>query len=395
MYQILIVSSVLILFCIFSTKLLYRFGVPSLLIFLAFGMLMGSDGIGGISFDDFELMEHISSLALALIIFHGGFGTNWSAAKPVAVKAMLLSSLGTVITAFIAGAICCFVLKIPFLYGLLFGAVISSTDAASVFSILRARKLRLKSGLAPLLEVESGSNDPFAYLLTITVISAIGVHDSGLPIPALFGTLALQIGFGLSIGALMSLLLVVLLKHLNLQMDGLYPILLLAAVILCYSVCVLIGGNGLLCVYILGIVVGNSKICQKTRLEHFFDGISWLMQIMLFFLLGLLSFPARIPALIIPGTIVSVAIIFIARPVSVLSILSWFKVPIKQQFFISWVGLRGAASLAFAIAAAGSLGDKLPYDLFHIVFYVALFSVSVQGTLTPLLAKKLNLADGE
>lgn len=393
MYAVLIITSVLIILCAFSTKLLYRFGVPSLLIFLALGMLMGSDGIGGIYFDNFQLAENISTLALVIIIFYGGFGTKWSTAKPAVVKASLLSSLGTFITAFVAGFFCYLILNVPFLYGLLFGSVVASTDAASVFSILRSRKLNLKNELVPLLEIESGSNDPFAYMMMILVISAIRYEGTGTALPSLLGAFALQIGLALLIGAAVSVLSVILLRRLKLEVDGIYQVLLMAIVLLSFSLCTLLGGNGLLCIYILGIVVGNSKILHKVSLVHFYDGLSWLMQVAIFFVLGLLSFPSRMSALIIPGILLSLVIIFIARPISVFAILSWFKVPVKQQFLTSWVGLRGAASIVFAIVAVSALGESIPYDLFHLVFFVALFSILLQGTLTPFVAKKLDLVD--
>ncbi|MCL2078388.1 MAG: potassium/proton antiporter [Oscillospiraceae bacterium] len=394
-YTILIVAGVIILICVLSTKVLYRFGVPSLLIFMGLGMLMGSDGIGGIEFDNFEMAERIATLALVIIIFFGGFGTRWDTAKPTAAKAILMSSFGTVITAFVTGLFCHLIFGVPFLYGLLFGSVVASTDAASVFSILRSRKLNLKHGLAPLLEVESGSNDPVAYMMTILVISVIGAQGESIGFLAMTGEFALQIAIAIAIGVIMSLLSVVLLKRLNLEMDGLYPILLLAIAIVSYSLCAYLGGNGLLCVYIIGIVVGNTKMLHKVTIVHFFDGLSWLMQIMLFFLLGLLSFPSHLPSLIIPGMLISLVIIFIARPVATAAILTWFKVPIKQQLLIAWVGLRGAASLVFAIVAVDAIGRDMPYDLFHLVFFVALFSILAQGTLMPLISKKLGLVDDD
>ena len=393
LYLTLIIASVLVFLCIFSSKVLYRFGVPSLLIFLAIGMLMGTDGIGLINFHDFEVAEIISTIAIVLIIFYGGFGTKWDTAKPILAKASLMSSLGTIMTAFIIGIFCMFILRVPFLHGLLLGSVVGSTDAASVFSILRSRELSLKGGLAPLLEVESGSNDPFAYMMTIVVLSAIGAEGAGPSVSFVIISFVMQLGVAIVIGAVASFLSVVLLKRLQLQVSGLNPILLLAIVMFSFSLCVLLGGNGLLCVYILGIVVGNNKILHKVSLVNFFDGLSWIMQITLFLALGLLSFPSQLPNIIIPGTLLSVLLIFVARPMAVLCILSWFKTPLKQQAFIAWVGLRGSASIVFAIVAVTALGDTLSYDLFHIVFYIALSSILIQGTLMPFMANKLDVVD--
>ena len=389
----LLIASILVLICIFSSKLLYRFGVPSLIIFLVIGMLMGSEGIGGIYFDDFEVAEYISSIAIAIILFYGGFGTKWDTAKPILSKAGLMSSFGTIITAFIVGMFCAFIMDVPFIYGLLFGSVVGSTDAASVFSILRSQKLNLKDGLAPLLEVESGSNDPFAYTMTSIVIATIIGGNNGFGASNILISFVMQLGIAIGIGAVASVFTIFLLKHVELQMIGLYQILLFAIVILSFSACVLLGGNGLLCVYILGIVVGNSKILHKISLVHFFDGLSWIMQITLFFMMGLLAFPSELLNVIIPGTLISIFLILVARPVATLAILCWFKVPIKQQIFVAWVGLRGSASIVFAIVAVRALGSGIPYDLFHIVFYVTLFSILIQGTLTPLMANKLGVVD--
>jgi len=389
----IIIATTTVLICIFLCKALYRFGVPSLIIFLALGMLMGSDSIGGIYFNDYEVAKNISYLAIVLIIFYGGFGTKWNTAKPMAVKAGLLSSLGTMVTAVATGLFCVAILQVPLMYGLLFGAVVASTDAASIFSILRSRKLNLKNGLAPLLEVESGSNDPFAYMLTILIISIIKQQGNNYPVLHLIGSIAAQVGIAAGIGLVMSFASIFILKRMRLEISGLYPIMLLAIVMLGFSFCEFAGGNGLLCVYILGMIVGNTSFIQKTSLIHFFDGLSWLMQILLFFILGLLSFPSHLPAILIPGTVLSLLIIFAARPLAVFSILSWFKVPIRQQILVSWAGIRGAASVVFAIMAIQALGDDLPYDLFHLVFFVALFSVLIQGSLTPFISNKLGLID--
>lgn len=386
MTQMMIICAVVLLICVTTSKLLYRFGVPVLVAFLALGMVFGSDGIGGIYFDNFELASNLSSIGLVVIMFYGGFGTSWKEAKPVAVRAVLLSSLGTVITAGLTGLFCFLVLRRPLLEGLLIGSVIASTDAASVFSILRSHKLGLKGGLASLLEVESGSNDPFAYMLTIIILYFM----KGEPFN-LVGMLFSQIVYGIGIGALLALAAVFVLRR-GFEIEGLYPVFVIAVAILGYALSDYLGGNGFLCVYIIGLIVGNSKILHKKSLVHFFDGLSWLMQIMLFFVLGLLSFPSQMPKVLLPGVLVALFILFVARPAATFGILSWFKVPIKQQVFVSWVGLRGAASIVFAIYAVTEQ-VHLGIDIFHMVFFVALFSVLAQGSLTPLFAKKLDLVE--
>ena len=372
----LILASLVLIICVFSSKVLYRFGVPSLLIFLVLGMIFGSEGIVGIRFDNYKIAEEIGSFGLVFIMFYGGFCTNWKLAKPVVTKATLMSTIGVIITAGLTGIFCTWVLKSSLLEGFLLGAVVASTDAASVFSILRSQNLNLKDGLASLLEIESGSNDPVAYMLTVIILSFMsGAQQS------IFKLLLFQVLFGVIIGVVLAKISTWILKNIVFEIEGLYPVFVMAIAILAYSLSIWLGGNGYLSVYIAGIIIGNSKIQNKKSLVKFFDGISWLMQIMLFFILGLLSFPSQIHLAFLPGFLISIFLIFIARPISTFAILSWFKVPIKQQIFVSWVGLRGAASIVFAI--------------FHIVFFIALFSVSLQGTLISPIAKKLDLVDND
>ncbi|WP_061312758.1 potassium/proton antiporter [Clostridium botulinum] len=385
----LILASLVLIICVFSSKILYKFGVPSLLIFLILGMIFGSEGIVGIQFDNYKIAEQVGSFGLVFIMFYGGFCTNWKLAKPVVTKATLMSTLGVLITAGLTGVFSTWVLKCSLLEGILIGAVVASTDAASVFSILRSQNLNLKGGLASLLEIESGSNDPMAYMLTVIILSFMaGAQQS------ITKLLFFQILFGIIVGVILAKLSTFILKNIIFEIEGLYPVFVMAIAILAYSLSIWIGGNGYLSVYIAGIIMGNSKIQNKRSLVKFFDGISWLMQIMLFFILGLLSFPSQIHSAFIPGLLISLFLIFIARPISTFGILSWFKVPIKQQIFVSWVGLRGAASIVFAILAVTN-DAFINFDIFHIVFFIALFSVSLQGTLISPIAKKLDLVDNE
>ncbi|MBS4917097.1 MAG: potassium/proton antiporter [Clostridiales bacterium] len=388
MITMMLVGSLILLVCVTSSKLLYRFGVPALLIFLVLGMFFGSDGPGGIYFDNFDLARQLCSFGLVFIMFYGGLGTNWKMAKPVAVPSILLSTVGVVVTAVLTGLFCHFVLGTTLLEGLLVGSVVGSTDAASVFSILRSRKLNLKGGLASMLEVESGSNDPIAYMMTMVILSLMSAGGGN----SIVLMVVCQLVFGLGLGFGLAKLAVWILRRVKFEIESYYLIFVAAVAILGYSLCEFIGGNGYLCVYIVGIVVGNSKIVHKRSLVHFFDGISWLMQIMLFFTLGLLSFPSHLPSVLLPGILVSLFLILVARPVAVFGILCWFKRPVKQQLFVSWVGLRGAASIVFAIFAVTN-ASGMENDLFHMVFFVALFSVAVQGTLIPFFAKKLDLVE--
>ena len=390
MISLMIICSLVLLICITSTKILYKFGVPILLIFIVLGMLFGSDGIVGIYFDNYELASDICSIALIFIMFYGGFGTNWKMAKPIAVQSILMSSLGVVITAGLTGLFSSIVFKTSLLEGLLIGAVIASTDAAAVFAILRSQKLNLKGSIASILEIESGSNDPFAYMLTIIILGLMSNQGYGSIVPMLLN----QIIVGILASIVLAKLSVYLLRNVMFEIEGFYPIFITAISILSYSLSEYFGGNGYLSVYITGIIIGNSKIPHKKSIFQFFDGVSWLMQILLFFLLGLLAFPSQIPSVMFKGISISIFMILIARPIATFSILSWFKVPIKEQLFISWVGIRGAASIVFAIFAV-TYDVHINYDIFHIIFFIALFSVSVQGTLIPKVARKLDLIDDD
>ncbi len=386
----ILVCALILIACIISNKFSNKIGVPVLALFIILGMLMGSDGIFGIEFSDFHLAEQVCSVALIFIMFYGGFGTNWKIAKPVAVQSVLLSTLGVVITSVLAGLFCHLVLKTSLLEGLLIGSVIGSTDAASVFSILRSKKLNLKHNLASLLEIESGSNDPTAYMMTMIFLSLMSAQKTG----AFVWMILAQIGFGLLFGFGVAILSVWVLKRLNFENSGIQAIFVVAIALAAYALPSVLGGNGYLSVYITGIVLGNSRIRQKVELVHFFDGLTWMMQIALFFVIGLLSFPSQIPQVILPALLIALFLTFVARPAAVFLILTPFRTPFKQQLLVAWSGLRGAASIVFAIYAVVSPAYTKT-DIFHIVFCVALLSVLMQGTLLPVFARKLNLVDNE
>ena len=393
MTKLMIISGLVLIICITSSKVLYKFGIPMLLIFIVLGMLFGSDGLVGIYFDNYELTSQLCSLALVFIMFYGGFGTKWKMAKPVALPSLLMSTLGVIVTAGLTGLFCYLVLKTTLLEGLLIGAVVSSTDAASVFSVLRAQKLNLKSSLASLLEVESGSNDPIAYMMTFLILTMM--KSSGEVSFVMMGSVILtQIIIGLAIGFLIAKSSVYILRFSNFEVEGFYTIFVTAAAILSYALSEYLGGNGYLSVYIAGIIIGNSQIPRKKSMFHFFDGISWIMQIALFFILGLLSFPSRLPYVTGTAVAISLFMILVARPLATFIILSPFKFTVKEKLFISWVGLRGAASVVFAIMAL-TYGVSIEHDIFHIIFFIALFSVSIQGTLIPKVATMLNLVETE
>ena len=387
----LTIAAIVMFICIAFNNLSERLGVPVLLAFIVLGMIFGADGLVKIYFDNFVFAEKLCSVALIFIMFYGGFGTKWSSAKPVAKEAVLLSTAGVVVTAGITALFCRFALKIPTLESCLIGSVISSTDAASVFSVLRSKRLNLKYNTASMLELESGSNDPFSYMLTMTVLSMMSGEASG---GAIFIMLIKQVVIGVIFGAAISLAAVKCMKKIRFGADGFDTIFILAAAILAYALPSMLGGNGYLSTYIVGIVLGNSRLKNKKAMVNFFDGITGLMQMLIFFLLGLLAFPSKIPQIILPSLGIVLFLTFAARPLAVFAILTPFRCNFKQQLLVSWAGLRGAASIVFAVMAVISRGN-MDIDLFHIVFFIALFSILVQGTLIPAAAKKLDMVDAE
>ena len=391
MDQILLVISIIIFSCIIFQRFTSRFSIPSLFIFILLGMLFGSDGLFKIPFDDYDFANQICSVALIFIMFYGGMGTKWSAAKPVAKKAILLSSMGTVFTALSVGLFCYLILKIELAESFLIGSVICSTDAASVFSILRSKKMNLKYSSASILEVESGSNDPFSYMLTIIVISLMQGGDlDGLSIVWI---LAKQLVIGVGAGFIVAIVARYILNHFKFTVSGFDNIFLVAVALLGYAFPGVLGGNGYLSVYIAGIVIGNSKMPNKTGAVQFFDGLTGLMQLAIFFLLGLLAFPSKLPEIAGTAILIALFLTFVARPFVVFVLMTPFHCKFNQQLLVAWAGMRGAASIVFAIMATTEAGDHIQTDLFHIVFFIVLFSILIQGTLLPSVGRKLNMID--
>lgn len=390
MEKILFLIAIVIFFCILFQRILGKTGVPGLLIFILLGMLFGSDGLFKIDFANYSFANQICSIALIFIMFYGGAGTKWSTAKPIFLKATLLSSLGTILTGTLVGLFCHYVLAFNLLEALLMGAVICSTDAASVFSILRSKKMNLKYNSAPLLEVESGSNDPFSYLLTIVILSSMTGESYG-PV-AMLMLLFLQVVIGIIAGCFFALLAKFILSHFDISDSALDTTFLVGVALISYTVPYLLNGNGYLAVYIAGIILGNSNIPRKKAVIGFLGGITGLMQMLLFFLLGLLSSPSLLPHISLKALYIALFLTFIARPVAVMSILLPFKAPLRQQLFVAWSGMRGAASIVFAIMAVTG-AENLQNDIFHIVFFIVLFSILIQGTFLPQVAKSLDMID--
>ena len=385
----LLIFAVILIICILLSKITHKLGVPSLLLFILLGMLMGSDGVFKVYFNNYHLTEQVCTITLIFIIFYGGFGTNWKMAKSVLKPALLLSTLGVILTAVITGLFCHFVLHLDWTESLLIGSVISSTDAASVFSILRSKKLNLKNGTASLLELESGSNDPVAYMLTLILIDLMNESAQLSEIPFL---LLAQVGYGTVFGIVIGLGTSLILKKINFMVDGLETIFVLAIAILSFALPTLMGGNGYLATYLTGIIIGNHSISNKVTLVHFFDGLTGLAQILIFFILGLLSFPSQMSSILLPSFGIFIWLTFVARPLAIFFLLPSGKYTIHQKLLLSWSGLRGAASIVFAILIVLNTNET-SYDIFHISFCICLMSVAVQGTLLPTVARKLNMID--
>lgn len=388
--QILLLSGIVIILSVFLHKLSMRMGIPVLLAFLLLGIAFGTDGIVKIDFQNFELSESVCSFGLIFIMFSGGFGTSWKEARFVAKEAVLLSSLGVVFTALFVAAFSVFVLHVDFAWGLLLGSVIGSTDAASVFSILRSRRLSLKDRTASLLEFESGSNDPMAYMMTLLSLSLIqgNVEASGIVL-----MLFLQIGLGLLVGAVIAFLSLYCINTVEIPTDGFELIFVLGAVLLSYALSSAIGGNGYLAVYLTGIILGNRKIKQKKELVQFFDALTGVMQMLLFFLLGLLSTPSKLPGVVLQGLAIFLFLTFVARPLAVFSLMHFFRASRRKKLLLSFSGLRGAASIVFAILAVETVG-RGDY-IYHLVFFIVLLSILFQGSLLPKVAEKLDMIDWE
>ncbi len=388
MSALILFSAAVIFACIVMTKFSNKLGMPALLFFMLLGILFGEDGIFKLSFDDYELTSKLCSIALLFIIFYGGFCTKKPDDNKVIISASLLSSAGTILTALLTSAFCFYILKMPFVESFLIGAILSSTDAASVFSILRSKKLNLKYNTAPLLEIESGSNDPFAYMLTVIGIAFMkGASLSGV-VPMFFA----QVGFGVLFGILTAVFGIFIFKKTRLIQEGSDTLFVVALALISFAASDFIGGNGYLSVYITGIILGNSEIKNKINLIYFFDGITNLCRILIFFLLGFLSAPNKLSEIFLPVLAVVLFLTFAARPLAVAFLMIPFKVKFNHIIFVSMAGLRGAASIVFAIMAVAE-NSMLKYDIFHIVFFVCLVSIAIFGSMLPYFAKKLDMID--
>jgi cell volume regulation protein A len=385
----LLLGSVLLLVSIIAGKTSYRFGVPTLILFLAIGMLAGSDGIGQIHFDDPKIAQFIGVVSLNFILFSGGLDTNWSAVKPVLWQGVSMSTIGVLLTALSLGTFVWYVTDFTLFESLLLGAIVSSTDAAAVFSILRSKSLALKSNLRPTLELESGSNDPMAYMLTIAFLSLVVNPDLSLwtVVPLFFKQMILGAIAGFAFGRLSKYII----NEIRLDFEGLYPVLVIALMFVTFSATDFVGGNGFLAIYICAVYLGNQDLIHKKTILKMFDGLAWLMQIVLFLTLGLLVFPSEIPPVIGIGLLISLFLILVARPLAVFISLIPFKMKARRRWYISWVGLRGAVPIVFATYPLLAGIEKADM-IFNIVFFISLTSVLIQGTTLTRVAKWLHVA---
>jgi cell volume regulation protein A len=386
--QIILLAAVLILLGVISSKLSARLGLPVLVLFLLVGMLAGEDGPGGIFFDNAEAAHSLGTLALAVILFDGGLQTPFKAIKQVWKPASALATFGVLITGIVTGYAAAYILKLPLLQGMLLGAIVGSTDAAAVFSLLRNAGIHLNSKLKATLEIESASNDPMAIFLTIGLLEVL-VNDMK-PGTGLLVMFISQMGLGAAVGLTVGWLSVKLINGIHLVSAGLYPVLVAACGMLSFGITANIGGSGFLAVFITGVVVGNSRFVFQRSTFLFHDGLAWLSQITMFVVLGLLITPTSLLDVWFEGLLIALVLIFVARPLAVIPVLAIFGFNLREIALVSWVGLRGSVPIILAIFPLifGLPGAAL---IFNVVFFVVLISATLQGSSLAWMARKLKL----
>lgn len=386
--RLILIAALLLLAGVASSKFSSRFGVPVLVVFLAVGMLAGSDGIGGIAFENYGLAHGVGTLALAMILFDGGLRTSMASLRTAWKPSLSLASVGVLVTSVVTGAAAARILGIPLLNGVLLGSIVGSTDAAAVFTVLRGRGLNLRKRLSATLEVESGSNDPMAVFLTVGILEVLlGRLQPG---PELAVFLLRQAALGAAAGLLVGWMATRLVNRINLDAAGLYPIFVTGFGLLAYGAAASLGGSGFLAVYLAGIVLGNRRVVFQRGILHFHDGMAWLAQIVMFILLGLLSFPSRLPGVAGQGLLIAAVLLFVARPLGVAVSLLPFRFTLREFVFVAWAGLRGAVPIILATYPL-LLGLPGSETLFDVVFFVVIVSVVVQGLTLPGLARVLGL----
>jgi cell volume regulation protein A len=385
---ILLIISALVLLSIVVARLSENLGVPVLLLFLALGMLAGSEGLNAIRKIDIEVAQSLGMIALILILFSGGADTRWHAVRPVLWQTLTLSTFGVLFTTVAVGLLTSSLLVLSVQEGLLIGAIVSSTDAAAVFAVLRSKNISLRGNLTPLIEAESGSNDPMAMFLTIGMIAFMGAGEPS--VPSFLLLFVYQMGFGALFGFAGGKGLVYALNRMNFYAQGFYPVFVLASLFLIFSVTAVVNGSGILAVYVAGLVLGNSDVIQKRSLLRFFDGLAWLGQIAMFLALGLLVVPSALMEVAGAGLLVAALLMVVARPVSVFLSLAFSRLRWREKTLVSWVGIRGAVPI---ILATFPLQAHIPNAtfVFNIVFFVVIMSALLQGWSIPLVARWLHV----
>ncbi|MFZ5628153.1 MAG: potassium/proton antiporter [Spirochaetota bacterium] len=386
---ILFAAALLVTLSVIASRISSRFGIPLLLVFLGIGMLAGSDGVGGIAFDNYRMAFAVGSACLALIVFDGGMSTSWNSVRPVLRQGVSLSVLGTLFTGAATAAFSHFALGMHWSDSALLGAIVSSTDAAAVFSLLRARSLGLKGTVKQTLEFEAASNDPMAIFLTVGVLLFIQNPAAG--VGDFLKLLAMQAGIGLALGYLGGRAVRWLINNAGIEYEGLYGVLGLGLIVGLFALTGLVGGSGFLAVYVAGIILGNSEMLHKASIARFLDGVAWIAQILVFLTLGLLSFPSRVFPVWKEGLLLAVFMMFIARPLAVLLAVPGRGMNWRERTFVSWVGLRGAAPIILATYPWSIHFPRAEY-IFDLVFFVVISSVVAQGISIPWLAKTLQIA---
>ena len=390
--HLILLAAALLLVGTISSKLSSRLGLPVLVLFVAVGMLAGENGIGRIDFDNYVVAHAIGTVGLALILFDGGLQTRTRALRAVWKPAMLLATVGVLVTAAITGAAAAAVLNVPLTVGLLLGSIVASTDAAAVFSVLRVQGLHLSERVAATLEIESGSNDPMAIFLTIGLLELLGGQlNSAVGAVALFAT---QMGVGGGVGLGAGWLAVRLINRIQLGASGLYPVLAAACGLVAFGGAATLGGSGFLAIYVAGIVLGNSRMVFQRGVFLFMDGVAWISQISMFVVLGLLSTPTELVSVARPALVVAAVLMFVARPLAIVPLLLPFGFSLREQLLIAWGGLKGAVPIIVATFPL-MFGHPDGRLLFNVVFFVVLISATLQGGTLPLLARALGLQQPE
>ncbi|SDH83052.1 potassium/proton antiporter, CPA1 family [Alteribacillus persepolensis] len=384
-----LLAALLLIVGVSVTKFSSRLGMPSLVLFILVGMLIGSDGLGIIYFDNAEQAQLVGIIALVIILFEGGMQTKWSTIRQVVWPSVSLATAGVLLTSLIVGFTAHYIVGLPWIEALLLGAIVGSTDAAAVFASLKERNISTKVGAT--MEAESGTNDPMAVFLTLTFIELITLTEPNYWL--LFSSFFWQMGIGLVIGLLLGKVASISINHINLDSSGLYPIFTLSFALLTYSAASLLNASGFLAVYVAALIIGNSELTYRHSIFRFNEGFAWMAQILMFIILGLLAFPEQIlsASVIGSGLLLSAVLILVARPVATFLSTIGMKYTLNEKIFLSWAGLRGAVPIVlatFAISADVESGQMI----FNVVFFIVLTSALIQGSSLSFVAKKLGLS---